>query len=189
MKERILVIALCLALAGVALPSATRANDEHGEKGEKGEKGKIKHVLLISVDGLHAVDLANYVAANPQSTLAQLSQHGLTYTNASTSTPSDSFPGLTALVTGGSPTTAGFWYDVTFNRATAPQMTGNAGVGSTGGPCPSNAGGVLEYDEGIDNDLTMLNGGGGINPAFLPRDPVTCVGILPHQYLRVNTIF
>lgn len=30
------------------------------------------HVLLISVDGLHALDLANYVASHPSSTLASL---------------------------------------------------------------------------------------------------------------------
>lgn len=54
----------------------------------------VKHVLLISVDGLHAVDLTNYVATHPDSTLAQLSKHGVTYTNNSTSIPSDSFPGL-----------------------------------------------------------------------------------------------
>ena len=30
------------------------------------------HVLLISVDGLHAVDLSNYITANPNSTLATI---------------------------------------------------------------------------------------------------------------------
>ncbi|HWZ62675.1 MAG TPA: alkaline phosphatase family protein [Steroidobacteraceae bacterium] len=149
----------------------------------------VRHVLLISVDGLHALDLTNYVTAHPNSTLAELSRHGVTYTNASTSTPSDSFPGLSSLVTGGSPITAGFWYDVTWNRAVAPQMTGNTIMGSTGGSCPGTVGAVVEYDEGIDNDLTQLNGGGGINPAYLPRNASTCAPIYPHQYLRVNTIF
>jgi hypothetical protein len=149
----------------------------------------VRHVLLISVDGLHALDLTNYVTVHPNSTLAALSQHGLTYTNASTSTPSDSFPGLSSLVTGGSPITAGFWYDVTWNRAVAPQMTGNAIMGSIGGSCPGTVGAVVEYDEGIDNDLTQLNGGGGINPAYLPRNASNCAPIYPHQYLRVNTIF
>jgi Type I phosphodiesterase / nucleotide pyrophosphatase len=180
-KKRISAIALSLALLGGTVP--VRADDELPH-------GKIKHVLLISVDGLHALDLANYVVSHPQSTLAALSSHGITYTNASTSTPSDSFPGLSALVTGGSPTTAGFWYDVTFNRSTSPQLTGNPGVGSTGGNCPGTVGGVVEYDEGIDTDLTQLDGGGSINPAFLPRDPNNgCAPIYPHQYLRVNTVF
>src|SRR5258707_7865135 len=47
----------------------------------------VKRVLLLSVDGLHALDLANYVKARPNSSLAQLSQHGFTYTNARTSLP------------------------------------------------------------------------------------------------------
>jgi len=182
LKQRILAIALSIGLVGVTVPAPVRADDEL-------DRHKIKHVLFISVDGFHALDLANYVASHPQSTLAQLSKHGFTYTNDSASTPSDSFPGLTALVTGGSPITAGFWYDVTWNRAVAPQAQGNNGVGSTGGNCPGTVGAVVEYDEGIDIDLTQLNGGGGINPAYLPRDAQTCAPIYPHQYLRVNTIF
>jgi hypothetical protein len=184
LKQRLLSIALSVALVGVTVPGPTRADDLLSPHATK-------HVLLISVDGLHALDLANYVKSHPNSTLAELSSHGVTYTNASTSTPSDSFPGLSSLVTGGSPTTAGFWYDVTWNRAVAPQALGNAGVGSIGGPCPTTGptGAVVEYDEGIDTDLTKLNGGGGINPAYLPRDPVTCTPIYPHQYLRVNTVF
>jgi hypothetical protein len=154
---------------------------------------KVKHVLLVSVDGLHALDLSNYVGSHPNSTLANLSSHGVTYTNASTSQPSDSFPGLTALVTGGSPITAGFWYDVTYNRKTSPPSATTpyiAAVGTPGGPCPGQVGGVVEYDEAVDTDLTQLNGGGGINPNFLPRDPFNhCAPIYPHQYLRVNTIF
>ena len=31
------------------------------------QSGNIKHVLLISVDGMHALDVAKYVAKNPQS--------------------------------------------------------------------------------------------------------------------------
>ena len=80
----------------------------------------VKHVLLISVHGLHALDLSNYVKSHPNSALSALTRHGLTYTNNQTSSPSDSFPGLAALVTGGSPVTSGFWYDVTWNRALSP---------------------------------------------------------------------
>jgi len=184
LKQRMLSIALSLALIAAVVPTLVRADDD------RDDGHKIKHVLLISVDGLHALDLANYVAAHPDSTLAGLSGHGVTYTNASTSTPSDSYPGLAALVTGGSPTTTGFWYDITYNRALSPQLTGNPGVGSSGGSCPGTIGAVVELDEGVDTDLTMLNGGGGINPAFLPRDPTKgCAPVFPHQYLRVNTLF
>jgi hypothetical protein len=182
LNQRLLAIALSFGLLGSTFARPVRADDEL-------DTHKIKHVLLISVDGLHALDLSNYVKSHPQSTLAKLSSHGVTYTNASTSTPSDSFPGLAALVTGGSPTTAGLWYDVTFNRATAPQAASNPDIGTVDGPCPSAAGGIVEYDEGVDFDLKLLDGGGGINPAFLPRDAATCKPILPHQYLRVNTIF
>lgn len=52
----------------------------------------INHVLLISVDGLHALDVARYVSDHPNSALAQLSQQGVTYTNARTPANSDSFP-------------------------------------------------------------------------------------------------
>jgi Type I phosphodiesterase / nucleotide pyrophosphatase len=184
MKKQLLAAALSLGLIGSTVPSPVRANDDGLDK------GSIKHVLLISVDGFHALDLTNYIGTHPDSTLAKLSKHGYMYTNASTSTPSDSFPGLASLVTGGSPITAGFWYDVTWNRSVAPQALGNSGVGSSGGNCPAAApGAVVEYDEGIDNDLTKLNGGGGINPAYLPRNFKTCAPIYPHEYLRVNTIF
>ena len=178
------------ALGAVTLGAMSAVSIGTASAEKLGEGGAdVKHVLLVSVDGLHALDLTNYVASHPGSTLAELSRHGVTYTNASTSTPSDSFPGLSALVTGGSPITAGFWYDVTWNRAVAPQAAGNTDIGSTGGSCPGTIGAVVEYDEGIDIDLTTLDGGGGINPAYLPRNPDGCVPIYPHQYLRVNTIF
>ena len=151
----------------------------------------VQHVLLISVDGLHALDLANYVNSHQDSTLAALSRSGITYTNASTSSPSDSFPGLATLVTGGSPITAGLWYDVTYNRALSPPAH-TTSLPITGGPglCPDVIGTPMAYDESIDFNLKLLNGGGGINPNYLPRDPNNdCRPVYPHQYLRVNTIF
>lgn len=153
------------------------------------QESTVKHVLLISVDGLHALDLSNYLKSHPGSTLSALSQHGLTYTNNQTSSPSDSFPGLAALVTGGSPVTTGFWYDVTWNRALSPPAQTD-GLGNPGGNCPGQIGTIMAMDESIDADLTRLDGGGGINPAFLRRDPQNgCKTVLPHEYLRVNTIF
>ena len=150
---------------------------------------KVKHVLLISVDGLHALDLSTYIENHQESALARLSHHGITYTNASTSQPSDSFPGLAALVTGGSPVTTGFWYDDTYNRALSPPKQTD-GLGNPGGVCPGKIGTNVALDEAIDVDLTKLDGGGGINPNFLTRDPSNnCAIVMPHQYLRVNTIF
>jgi hypothetical protein len=55
----------------------------------------IDRVLLISVDGLHALDVARYVESHPASAMAELSRHGITYSNARTPANSDSFPGLT----------------------------------------------------------------------------------------------
>lgn len=175
-----LAVSLCaLPVNSLAVP-ADRDDD----------RPQIRHVLLISVDGMHALDLTNYIASHPHSTLAQLSQHGKTYTNASASQPSDSFPGLASLVTGGSPITTGFWYDVTFNRKLSPPALSNPIMGNPSGSCPGDIGAVVELDEGVDADLTQLNGGGSINPAFLPRDPNHgCAPVFPHQYLRVNTIF
>ena len=68
---------------------------------------KMQHVLLISVGGLHAVDLERYVAGHPASALAKLSQNGATFESAKSPFPSDSFPGLLALLTGGQPKTTG----------------------------------------------------------------------------------
>ena len=90
--------ALSVALGSVVLQSARAVDVDN----------RVKHVLLISIDGMHALDFANCAngvgggqAYCPN--LAELAEHGLTYTQTSTSRPSDSFPGLTALVTGGSP--------------------------------------------------------------------------------------
>jgi hypothetical protein len=175
------ILAACL----LAIPLAAWAANHDDDRDDH----HIRRVLLISVDGLHALDLTNYVAAHPQSTLAQLSRHAKTYTNASTSQPSDSFPGLASLVTGGSPITTGFWYDVSWNRKLSFPAQPDVVMGMASGPCPSTGGAVVELDEGVDFDLTQLNGGGGINPNFLPRDNTSCQPIFPHQYLRVNTIF
>src|ERR1700738_1152011 len=90
-----LACASTLALAVLA-PSLARAeNDDRGEG--------IKHVLLMSVDGMHEVDLQRYVKTHPKSAFSKLLSHGVHFTDAHTSRPSDSFPGLLAFMTGGSP--------------------------------------------------------------------------------------
>ena len=177
-----------ITLAVLCVITSPLAHAE-ADDGPLGAQRAIKHVLLLSVDGLHALDLANYVAAHPDSTLAELSRHGATYTNDSTSSPSDSFPGLASLVTGGSPVTTGLWYDDTYNRALSPPAETD-GLGNPGGSCPGKIGTNVAWDEAVDKDLTRLDGGGGINPKYLVRDPAQgCKVILPHEYLRVNTIF
>ena len=155
-----------------------RANDELGEG------LKIKHVLLISVDGLHALDVANYVAAHPGSALAELSSHGVMYSNARTPSLSDSFPGLLALVTGGSPISHGLFYDVSFNRGI---------FDPTNTTCQGQPGNMQVFDESIDkytgNPPVSLN---VIDPAALPRyinEDGKCVPKFPHNAMRSNTIF
>ena len=76
-----------------------------------------RHVLLLSVDGLHQSDLAWYVHQHPTSALAKLVSRGRQFSNASTPFPSDSFPGMVAQVTGGDPRTTGVYYDVSYNHA------------------------------------------------------------------------
>lgn len=170
----------------------------------------IKHVLLISIDGMHAVDYLNCSigisgvnSGEPYCpNLAALGQMGVNYLSATTSKPSDSFPGLMALVTGGSPRTVGAFYDVAYDRFLAPpaKKTGN---GVAAGTCTAGVpnGTTTEYEEGIDIDQTKLNGGapgagltdGGIasiDPARLIRDPANnCAPVYPWNFIRTNTIF
>ena len=158
--------------------------------------GPIKRVLLISIDGMHELDLLNCVGGGEEGVpycpnLANLVQSGISYVDASTSKPSDSFPGLTAQITGGTTRSAGMFYDVSYDRALSPPAQ-TTPYGIVGGPglCPSVVGTQVGFDEQIDIDLTKLDGGGGINPNYLPRDPnKNCAPVYPHSFLRVNTIF
>src|SRR5215468_12238297 len=93
-----------------------------------------KHVLLISVDGMHQSDLNWYVANHPSSTLAKLVHSGSEYTNVSTSNPSDSDPGGTALMTGGNPKSTGVYYDVEYShKVDEPGAACTPGQPATGG--------------------------------------------------------
>src|SRR5260370_27286866 len=93
----------------------------HGPGGGPGDAdNQIQHVLLLSIDGMHALDFINCSAAGTCPNLAALATTGINYLDTSTSKPSDSFPGLMALVAGGSPRTIGAFYDVAFDRKLAP---------------------------------------------------------------------
>jgi Type I phosphodiesterase / nucleotide pyrophosphatase len=167
----------------------------------------IRHVLLISIDGMHAVDYLNcskgVAGANSGQpycpNLAELGETGVNYLDTATSKTSDSFPGLMALMTGGSPRTVGAFYDVAYDRSLAPP-TITTGNGLAGGTCTPGTfmGTTTEYDEGIDIDQTKLNGGaptgdGGINsidPRKLVRDPSKgCAPVYPWNFVRTNTIY
>jgi len=149
-----------------------------------------KRVLLISVDGLHAVDLDKFVATHPHSALAGLAGHGLTYTNAYTPTPSDSFPGILALTTGGTPYSTGIFYDDKWDRSMLPSPQQIAG-GQANVP-----GTEVQFAENIDKgfpnflgDPTTYAGASAIDINALTLDPVTRKPVWPHDHLRVNTIF
>jgi hypothetical protein len=194
LKQRILAIVLSLGLVGATVPSPARA-DNLGER-------SIKHVLLISIDGMHAVDYENCVASKTCPHLAALGRSGVHYTRTTTSRPSDSFPGLMAIVSGGSPRTVGAFYDVAYDRVLAPPKiaTGN---GLPGGACNVGVinGTQTEYEEGNEIDQSKLNGGfagystidGGvksIDPDKLIRDPFNnCKPVYSWNFVRTNTIF
>jgi hypothetical protein len=180
--KRMLSHLLFFAVACACLASRATAQTA----GERPGVTTVRRVLLISVDGFHAIDLANCVAAGTCPNLARLSSTGVTYSAASSSKPSDSFPGLLAIVTGGSPISTGVWYDAGYDR----------GFFAPGSACTGTPGAPVTYDETIDFDLTQIDGGASkhngvaIDPDHLPRDPANgCAPVYPHSFLRVNTIF
>jgi hypothetical protein len=157
-------------LAGIAINATAQAAD-------------IDHVLLISVDGLHALDVARYVEGHPNSALAELSRHGVTYSNARTPANSDSFPGLLALVTGGSPISHGLFYDVSYDRT----LFDPTNVSCSGGP-----GNMMVFDESIDRYSSGNVSLNIIDPSKLPRGRNEfghCVPVYPHDAIKTNTIF
>src|SRR6202158_1974608 len=157
---------------------------------------QVDHVLLISIDGMHQLDLVNCMkptqgGASYCPTLSQLVKNGLNYNSANASRPSDSFPGLTALVTGATPRSTGAFYDLSYDRSLSPPaLTTPYGIPGGADLCPKVIGTQVGNEEEIYNDLTRVDAGGGINPKYLPRDPKNgCAPVYPHQFIRVNTIF
>src|SRR6201992_3219101 len=92
----------------------------------------VRHVLVLSVDGLHESDLAFYVKAHPGSALASLVDQGTDYRNAQTTFPSDSFPGMVAQFTGAGAGTSGVYYDDTYNHALLPPGTRDCATAQPG---------------------------------------------------------
>jgi Type I phosphodiesterase / nucleotide pyrophosphatase len=200
-----------VAIGGTVAMSAPSASAHH--------RGQIKHVLLVSVDGMHQSDLDWYIANHPSSELARLAAGGAEFTNNHTSDPSDSDPGGTALMTGGDPRATGVYYDVEYSHAVDE-------AGATCTPGQPATGGDVIYDSpddtlnavpdllnnGSGNTFPSFDEGGsiypsgddtnpgaimnltahpqsGLNPGSFPVDPKTCQPITPWDYLKVNTIF
>lgn len=145
-------------------------------------------VLLISVDGLHQQDVANCMSARICPAISSLAQTGVNYTNALTPGLSDSFPGLAALLTGGSARSTGLFYDVTYDRTLYSPADSTCS-----GPQGWNV--VFDGTTGFDGvnggPLTHLDGGGKFNPQSIPHAKVNgnCIAVYPHNYIQTNTIF
>lgn len=190
-------LAACVVTVALAQGASDSKSESHGVHD--------RHVLLISIDGMHAVDFANCTSAGTCPNLAALRQTGVTYTSASTSKPSDSFPGLMTIITGASPKLMGIYYDVAYDRVLAPP-TVDTGNGLLHGTCTTGTpnGTRTEYEEGDEYNQSYLNGVNGgtatygrfdgtvqaIDPQKLVRDPYqNCAPVWPWNFVRANTIF
>jgi len=172
-------------LVSVLAPLSGQADERHNNP-------QIKRVLLLSIDGFHAVDLANCTTAGTCPNLQRLAGHGSTYTHASTTKPSDSFPGLLAQLTGGTSLTTGVFYDDSYDRS----------FFAPGGTCAGTPGTEMNYAEPLDTNLHSIDGGvnaslTGLNSA-VAIDPThlvdqghsgACNPVWPHNIVRANTIF
>jgi predicted AlkP superfamily pyrophosphatase or phosphodiesterase len=167
---RAILFTLCAVV--LACPTSRAQDDSQGSAFNK----KTKHVLLLSLDGFHELEMESYIEAHPGSALADLASRSVRYTNATSSRPSDSFPGSMAMVTGGSPASTGIFYDSTWDD----------NLSAPGSNC-SVRGTIVIYKENVNVDTNVFS---SINPNLLPRDPDNgCVPVYPHSYLKVNTVF
>src|SRR4051794_7551051 len=111
MCSRVAVCGMAAFLALVAPASAQTI----GRSSAKADR-----VLLISIAGRHDFDLTRFIAGHPDSALAKLRKRGVLYTQAMAPAPSDSFPGMLALVTGALPRQSGVFYVDTWDRGLSP---------------------------------------------------------------------
>jgi hypothetical protein len=190
-------IAGAMLACGVAVAHA----DDDGPHGGHG----YKHVLLISVDGMHSIDLKRWIASHPGGNFAKLVDQGVVYPNAYTTAPSDSYPGMLAQVTGGTPKSGGLFYDDSYDRTEYPAKAFYTSQGLSDPGCVGNAGTELTNFEALDksyNYSTALvadyTGGGTVGQVYTQLDPDhmqrklvngKCIPVYPHDYVRTNTIF
>jgi hypothetical protein len=174
------------------LPTTGLVDNGNGNSNGNGNGGNVQQVLLISIDGFHAVDLEICVAAMTCPNLASLTRTGVTYTNASTTKPSDSFPGLLAQITGGTPKSTGIFYDDSYDRTLfAPGSNCTVGPGTEmniAEPLDHNPASIAG---GVNGSLTGLNSASAIDPNNLPGSTAhgPCTPVWPHNLVRTNTIF
>jgi Type I phosphodiesterase / nucleotide pyrophosphatase len=192
------------AVAGAILAcgvTVVRADDgRHSQVGHG-----YKHVLLISVDGMHSIDLKRWTESHPGGNFAKLVDNGVVYPNAYTTAPSDSYPGMLAQVTGGTPKTGGLFYDDSYDRTEFPAKAFYTSQGLPDPGCVGNPGTELTNFEALDksyNYSTALvadfTGGGTVGQVYTQLDPDhmqrklvsgQCLPVYPHEYVRTNTIF
>jgi hypothetical protein len=151
-------------------------------------RNQVRHILLISIDGMTELDYQLWVKNNPASAIAQLATQGIHYSNAYITKPGDSIPATVAMFAGASPAVAGMYYDDAYNRAWhLPSDT----------TCTQPPGTLFSLKQDIDFNPNVVdggasaNGGAQINPALLPRQLVNgqCVPVYPHNQMRVNNVF
>jgi hypothetical protein len=145
-----------------------------------------QHVLILSIDGLREADLADPATAAYLPNIRAFEQSAIHYSNAHTVTPSDSVPASLSYFTGAGPKTTGVYYEDSYDRSLY------APGGFLGGP----QGTEFALTEVLDNNANVLNGGGNSDASSLsqfnlPQKDVggSSVRVLPHDYLRVNTVF
>ena len=187
-----------VAIAGAILAcsvTVTKADDD--DRHSQSRHG-YKHVLLISVDGMHAVDLTRWIQSHPGGHFAQLADHGVVYPNAYTTAPSDSYPGMLAQVTGGTPKSGGLFYDDSYDRTEYPSKSFYTSQGLADLGCTGPAGTEITNFEALDKSLADFTGGGIVGQVYTQLDPDNmqrkiingvCQPVFPHQYVRTNTIF
>jgi arylsulfatase A-like enzyme len=188
--------AATLAVAMASLLSWALVAAGGAKASAAGQGDEARHVLLISVDGLHASDLSQCEANGECPNLKMLADHGTTYSDALTSMPSDSAPGLMALASGGDPRLTGVYYDDSYDRtmyapaAQTPTFTQD---------CQGPAGTETQYAENVDANSPNHFQPNGFRPVIgAVLDPTQfpyawqngrCAPVYPNDFLRTNTVF
>ncbi len=200
---------LCGASASMAIPHRSAIAGE--------APGQYQHVLILSVDGLRSADLQDPSLQPYLTNINSLRSVGVTYPNAFTTSPSDSFPGTLSYLTGAGPATTGVYYDDTYARDLIAPIANGGNINSPLGteatyfelmdysipadpsnPDPTNVlwrldGGGYESGDPTKPFVQGDYGKGSIDKTRLPQNcsSGTCKPVYPWQYLSngINTIF
>jgi hypothetical protein len=200
-RDYFLSTAVIMAATLACGVTAVRADDDNSQS----QRHHYKHVLLISVDGMHAVDLTRWVHSHPGGNFAKLTDNGVVYPNALTTAPSDSYPGMLAQVTGATPKGGGLFYDDSYDRTEFPSKAFYTSQGLQDPGCTGQPGTEVTNFEALDKSYDFstqlvadITGGGTIGEVLTQLDPDhmqrklvhgQCVPVFPHEYVRTNTIF